>query len=244
MNDVASFRNLLSDLNIDFHFVDGPYPDGPAAGIDLFYDPPYYSFYADDGIEGVAATRKWLENLVARSGPYDAVMMFSQGCVLGASALLFHQAENPHAPPPFKAGIFICGGAPLTVAEKLGFHVPDEVWERDAKSRAALTAQAATEAILAQGNARWTGVQSEGKSEEELRKELTGPYTIKVPTVHIYGEKDPRYVAGVHLSGLCDEGVRKTFNHKGGHEIPRTEAVSRTIADLVRWALTDGQKSG
>jgi hypothetical protein len=34
---------------------------------------------------------------------------------LGSSALLFHQEETPHLPPPFKAAIFVCGGASLSV---------------------------------------------------------------------------------------------------------------------------------
>lgn len=174
-------------------------------------------------------------------------MMFSQGCSLGACALLLHQAETPHLSPPFKKAIFICGGAPLPIVESLGFQVPKSVWERDLASRKALAAQADVSAILAKGTARWSGADENSSlpSEEELRDEIKGPYRISIPTVHIYGSKDPRFAAGVHLSGLCDPAQRKTYNHGGGHEIPRTTDVSGTIADLVRWALieVDGVKS-
>ncbi|KAI9369884.1 hypothetical protein BJX61DRAFT_517787 [Aspergillus egyptiacus] len=73
--------------------------------------------------------------------------------------------------------------------------------------------------------------------EDEIRREMAGPVQIGVPTVHIYGERDPRYIAGIQLSEICVKGKRKVYNHGGGHEIPRFEAVSRAIADLVRWAV-------
>jgi hypothetical protein len=164
--------------------------------------------------------------------------MFSQGCVLGSSALLFHQEETPHLPPPFKAAIFICGGPSMTVLEEMGFHVSAEARKRDAASRMALTLQAGSSALLTRGADRWTGLKSlDGDlSEDQLRGEITSPYRIKVPTVHIYGSKDPRYAAGVHLSGICDPETRRSFDHGGGHEIPRTAAVSDQIAGLFRWA--------
>lgn len=187
----------------------------------------------------------WLNEYIAKNGPYDAALMFSQGCVLGSSALLFHQAETPHLPPPFKAAIFVCGGASLSVLEEMGFHVSAEARERDLASRSALALQAGSSAVLAQGSNRWTGLGAldGGSCEEELRNEITNPYRIDVPTVHIYGSKDPRYAAGVHLSGVCEPAKRRVFNHGGGHEIPRTEAVSASVAELVQWALAEARAS-
>lgn len=185
-----------------------------------------------------------MTDLLSRSGPYDAVMCFSQGCYLVASALLLHKVHNPTAPPPFKAAIFICGGAPLLIAEDTGFHISQETWDRDRAGNAALSAQADSEAILAQGSNRWVGGGSEVVDEEAVRADMSGPYTISIPTVHVYGSKDPKYVAGVQLSGLCEAKKRRVFNHKGGHEIPRNETVSKTIAELVNWALSEGKKVG
>ncbi|KAL5336584.1 serine hydrolase-domain-containing protein [Aspergillus crustosus] len=86
--------------------------------------------------------------------------------------------------------------------------------------------------------------------EEEIRLELSNPTStsitnprtrtkITIPTVHIYGERDPHYIAGIQLSEVCDTagGKRKVYNHGGGHEIPRFEAVGGAIAGLVRWAV-------
>lgn len=213
--------------------------------MDLFYSPPYFSWWEADGVEPVRKACAWLNDYAAKNGPYDAALMFSQGCVLGSSALLFHQEETPHLPLPFKTAIFVCGGASLTVLEELGFHVSAEARERELASRSALASQAGSSAVLARGSSRWTGIDAihGGLSEEELRKEITSPYRISIPTVHIYGSKDPRYATGVHLSGICEPGNRRTYDHGGGHEIPRTEAVSTSIAELVQWALAQEEAS-
>lgn len=213
--------------------------------MDLFYDPPYYSWYEGDGIEASREAYDWLKDYIAKNGPYDAAMMFSQGCVLGSSALLLHQEETPHLPPPFKSAIFICGGPSLGVLEEMGFHVSAEARERDIASRSALALQAGSSSLMTKGANRWTGLGalSGGLSEEELRNEITSPYRISIPTVHIYGTKDPRYAAGVHLSGICEPEKRRAYNHGGGHEIPRTGAVSNSIAELVQWALKESEAS-
>lgn len=227
------------DDDIDFDFVNAPHPSTPAAGIELFYGPPYYCFWKEDTVENIAAARAWLDELVASRGPYDGVMMFSQGCVLGSSVLLHHQRQQK-TPPPFKFAIFICGGPSLKVLEQeLGFTVSREAWELDLASRKALQERASASAILAEGSQRWKDVKDQTKlSPDELARLVTGPYQITIPTVHVYGSKDPRYFAGLQLANLCDPQVRRVYDHGGGHEIPRKEAVSSTIASLIRWAAT------
>lgn len=61
---------------------------------------------------------------------------------------------------------------------------------------------------------------------------------IRIPTVHIYGQKDPRATASLLLSEFCDDdkGRKKIFGHPGGHDIPRHRNVSEEIAELVEWS--------
>ncbi|OOQ91704.1 putative EF-hand calcium-binding domain protein [Penicillium brasilianum] len=240
-SQTSSFRSRFADQDIEFDFLDGPYECSAAAGVDLFYDPPYFSWWKGDTVDDVRAAIAQLNEYIAENGPYDAVMMFSQGCVLGSAALLLHQEETPHLPAPFKAAIFICGGPSMPVLEELGFHVSAKARERDVLSRNALTQQAGNSAILAQGAKRWTGLESlnGGLSEDELRSEIECPFRIDIPTVHIYGSKDPRYAAAMHLSAICLPERRRTYNHEGGHDIPRSKEVSDSIADLIRWALAE-----
>lgn len=232
----ASFRQLLQDQDIEFHFVDAPLLSSAAAGIDLFYEPPYYSFWEGDNINDIETARDWLDDLISREGPFDGLMMFSQGCILGASVLLRHQKDKPQLPPPFEFAIFICGGAPLKELRDLGFSIDQAVWERDLTSKYELNRKAASITLLAEGSGRWTEVD-QSISDDSLAREITGPYQIKVPTVHVIGSKDPRFNAGRQLANLCDAQSRKTYDHEGGHEIPRNQNVSKTISDLVRWAV-------
>ncbi|CAI7664912.1 unnamed protein product [Penicillium pancosmium] len=235
-SQTASFRARLSDKNIEFDFLDGPFKSDPAAGVDLFYEPPYYAWWDSGDVESVRAACLWLNEYIAMNGPYDAALMFSQGCVLGSSALLLHQEETPHLPPPFKTAIFVCGGVSMNMLQELGFHISAEAHERDSASRTALEKQAGVSAVLTQGVNRWTGIAG-GLSEDELRNEIQSPYCVDIPTVHIFGSKDPRYAAGVHLSSVCNPDKRRTYNHGGGHEIPRTTEVSSSIAQLTEWAF-------
>ncbi len=55
---------------------------------------------------------------------------------------------------------------------------------------------------------------------------------IKIPTVHIYGAKDPRWPASVQLAHFCDN--RKMYDHGGGHDIPRSSEVSNQIVAFVK----------
>ena len=166
-------------------------------------------------------------------------MTFSQGTLLASSALLLHEAETPHLPPPFKAAVFICGGPSLDTLQSLGFTISQAAWDRRSTTRKQLEEQANTSAILRSGANRWTGTAEPAISVEEARREIHGPYQISVPTVHIYGSNDPMYIPGITLSGLCDENKRKAYNHGGGHEIPRKTDVTEQIAGMVRWALVE-----
>jgi hypothetical protein len=68
------------------------------------------------------------------------------------------------------------------------------------------------------------GIDMEGGVPEDLR--------IGLPTVHVYGAKDPRWPSSMQLAYFCKD--RKMFDHGGGHDIPRSTEVSERIAEMVR----------
>ncbi|KAJ2906167.1 alpha/beta-Hydrolase [Zalerion maritima] len=83
---------------------------------------------------------------------------------------------------------------------------------------------------------------SSGKKKDEntffglnLSPDVLGHLQIPIPTAHIYGIKDPRYPASIQLAHLCDPKRRQMFDHGGGHDIPRSSAVSIRIAELLGW---------
>ena len=207
--------------------------------MEIFYNPPYFSYWDQPTAADAAKAREWLAEYISKNGPFDGVMGFSQGCQLAASVLLHHQKTSPSTPPPFKFAIFICGAAALLdLIDGLNFIATDRAIEMDISSGQDLLNRAQTSAILRQGGTRWVDMRSTTDiTEEEFCKEINGEYEIKVPTVHVYGCKDPRYFQGVHLAHICDKTKRKVYDHLGGHEIPRNKIVSSTIANLVKWAV-------
>ncbi|PYH41261.1 putative EF-hand calcium-binding domain protein [Aspergillus saccharolyticus JOP 1030-1] len=244
-SQTAALRARLTDLPIEWDFLDGFHPSDPAAGIDLFYAPPYYAWYRDDTPTEIETCRQHLHDHISTHGPYAAVMSFSQGAAVACAYALLHLAQHPPAPLPFHAAIFICAGAPLAIMQQVGYEIAPQVWEQDRVSRQALAAQADAAAILLKGSQRWSAGVGVAVEEEEqaIRKAIVPPaqkVKIGVPTVHVYGNRDPRFAAGIQLSQACEEGSRKMFDHGGGHEIPRTERVTSGIAGLVRWALKEG----
>ncbi|KFY76981.1 hypothetical protein V499_03501 [Pseudogymnoascus sp. VKM F-103] len=254
-SQTATFRKLLPDT-YEFDFVNGPFSDGPAAGIDLFHPPPYYKLYEHLTLESLQQGYKWLLAYINENGPYDAVMCFSQGCSMASSLLLYNQSLYPNSPPLFKAAIFICGGVPLDVLASLGVEVTAEARDLDRSSKVALQQQASTEAILRNGRERWgsglndySTYQTEGFDKRGMVfgidvARIPRQMKIQIPTVHVYGAKDPRFPASITMAQFCDETVRRTFDHGGGHEIPRKRDVSKTIAELVEWCVlmaTEGE---
>lgn len=92
------------------------------------------------------------------------------------------------------------------------------------------------------GRAWGPAAEKDGDNNTDIRYELDfskipPSLTIRIPTVHIYGIKDPRAKASLLLSEFCDgeNGRKKILGHPGGHEIPRHRIVSEEIAELVEW---------
>jgi pimeloyl-ACP methyl ester carboxylesterase len=241
------FRPLL-DPSVTFDFVDGPYPSEPAAGVTLFHPGPYYQYWRSGPAttEAVLSSHTWLLEKLARDGPYDGVMLFSQGCSVVASFLMYHPAS------PFKVAIFICGSIPLQVLESLGVEISEAVRELEQKSRALLEQKISESIFMEPGKDRLGDPQispdlvsldavSALNPREVFGLDLTAilpKFMIKIPTVHIYGSKDPTAPASIRLAHLCDPNNRKIFDHGGGHDIPRSKQVSEDIANLIMWGVS------
>lgn len=68
-------------------------------------------------------------------------------------------------------------------------------------------------------------------------------HAIQIPTVHIYGARDPRMGSALQLARFCRADRRRVFDHEGGHDIPRTTSVSKTIAELIVWVSSLAEES-
>lgn len=139
----------------------------------------------------------------------------------------------------------ICGGIPGTVLEDLGLEVPQRAHELNQRTASLMRLKSAMLYEfkgLPRGQGLWDDTADLEHDADELPDQtdcfgldftkVPGDVRIKIPTVHIVGEKDPRWPAGVQLAYFCDD--RKFYDHGGGHDIPRTTPVSSEIAGLVQ----------
>ncbi|BCS21570.1 uncharacterized protein APUU_22002S [Aspergillus puulaauensis] len=153
---------------------------------------------------------------------------------------------------PFRAAVFICGGVPLYALRDMGLDVSDRAEEINKETGALLNGTAgklstlaADTTLIKRGVGLWDGngaalIHDPDPVNRPRREDVFGlDFTafpewarIQIPTVHVYGCKDPRWPAGIQLAEFCPDRVE--FDHGGGHDIPRLSGVSERIAELVK----------
>jgi pimeloyl-ACP methyl ester carboxylesterase len=253
-SQTASLRLKMENANpgqaFEFEFLDGPQSSTPAPDTPQFYSPPYYAFYEGTEVRGIRKAHEWLDGILETRGPYDGVLMFSQGCALVSSYMLYRQWYEPEAPPPFRFAMFICGGVPITVLKDLGVPVSKEVEELDLATKRQLLDKTTCEITRDRWQltdyasivrrAQFDSDDCFGLNLNQIPPELK----IRIPTVHVFGSKDPRLPASVQLAGLCDPYIRKVYDHGGGHEIPRSKEVSEELVRLLQWCGERGAWPG
>lgn len=158
---------------------------------------------------------------------------------------------------PFKGVMFICGGPSLPVLQDLGVKVSVRAW--DVNNATAALLHKRTEKLkfkadnpdtIKRGEGLWDEVgdllhdpTSKRKvdprdvfgldfTDQNMRKAV-GELGEIVPTVHVYGGRDPRWPASVQLAQLFEGGMNERFDHGGGHELPRTTECSVRMAELM-----------
>ncbi|KAK3991408.1 putative serine hydrolase [Cladorrhinum sp. PSN332] len=254
-SQTAALRNKLPP-SYTFDFIDAPHISPPAPGIKVLFNSTHHTWYTSkstspgspSSINSIRASHVWLEDHMALNGPYDAVICFSQGCSLVASYLLYHALEAPSDPLPFKAAIFICGGLPLNVLEDVGIPVSRKAHEVNDASGAllkrkagALSDWAANLDKIKPGVGLWDDTEGLLHDPSKMPDEsdvfgldftkVPRELRIKIPTVNIFGAKDPRWPSSLQLAHFCE--ATKMYDHGGGHDIPRSTQVSLEIAGLV-----------
>ncbi|EHA47285.1 hypothetical protein MCOR27_008592 [Pyricularia oryzae] len=248
-SQTVAFRNKL-DSSYSFDFVDAPFRCGAAPGVDaLWLSSGNFTWWPQATPQAIRAAHLWLDDYLADNGPYDAILCFSQGCALVGSYLLYHARETPDAPLPFKSVIFICGGMPFDALEDLGIRVSQRAHDINDRTSKALKAKAAELQNLAKnpdkivpGVGLWDNTLDLCHDPRKMPNPTdvfgldftTFPQDLRItiPTVHIYGGKDPKWPSSMQLAYFCNN--RKMYDHQGGHDVPRSTEVSLRIAQLVR----------
>lgn len=73
-------------------------------------DDEFFAYFDDVSPASCRQALEDLEAYIQSAGPFDGLMAFSIGAVLGATLLV--QKSQTNAPLPFRLAIFFCGGAP------------------------------------------------------------------------------------------------------------------------------------
>ncbi|KAL4914324.1 serine hydrolase-domain-containing protein [Aspergillus aurantiobrunneus] len=270
-SQTASFRSKLPP-SYTFDFISAPFPSAPAPGIKAIYpDSPTYTWFREATPSALRDAHRWVAEHARDHGPYEAVMGFSQGCSLIATMALYHSFDRQRTDNaqqyeelPFRAAIFICGGVPLYALQDMGLGagVSDRAETINRTTGALLSGTAGKLASLAadttqikRGEGLWDGNVAAGSlihdaANRPRRDDVFGlDFTafpawasIAIPTVHVYGCKDPRWPAGIQLAEFCSDRVE--FDHGGGHDIPRTSDVSGRIAELLREEVKNEVQQG
>ncbi|KAK1755946.1 family of serine hydrolases 1 [Echria macrotheca] len=249
-SQTVSLRAKL-DKSYQFDFVDAPFHCSPAPGVRVIFESGHWAWWPPKTtVNAIRGAHLWLTDYIAANGPYDMVMGFSQGCSLIGSFLLYHAREGTPAdePLPFKAAVFVCGGLPLEALDDLGLPVSQAAYDIDdetvrlLKERAgALTDMARNPGQVQPGKGLWDSDEGLVHDAAVMPDEsdvfgldfsiMPRDVFVQIPTVHIYGAKDPRWPASVQLAYFCKN--RKMYDHGGGHDIPRSTEVSEAIAELI-----------
>ncbi|PTU18870.1 hypothetical protein P175DRAFT_0484507 [Aspergillus ochraceoroseus IBT 24754] len=101
-----------------FKFINGKVNTEVEPELKGIFPPPFYSHYPRDTAPGTDLSKaiEYTLDIIARDGPFDAVLGFSQGAALAFSLLMHHAQTHPSSPPLFKTAVFICGAAPYELS--------------------------------------------------------------------------------------------------------------------------------
>ncbi|CAK7562586.1 MAG: hypothetical protein SEPTF4163_000434 [Sporothrix epigloea] len=259
-SQTAALRAKL-DRSFEFNFVDGPIETSPAPGLDKLFDAgsKAYAWWTTDSAQAIRSAHAWLDDYIATHGPYDALMGFSQGCQLISSYLMQRTRDLGTSPPPertlllpFRGAIFVCGGLSFVALAALSVDVPDKALAIEKGSIEALRAKTklfrelvSQPSQIQRGVGLWDDtsmlVHDPGAPlpldndvfgmDYSLFGSFPKDLYINIPTVHVYGSRDPRYPAALQLAYTCPK--RSMYDHGGGHDIPRTTEVSECIAEMI-----------
>ncbi|KAF2667283.1 hypothetical protein BT63DRAFT_289093 [Microthyrium microscopicum] len=244
--------------HFEWFFPDAEIECDPAPGVEL-WPGPYRTYFVIPTTKQMKHMMDWLGEIIEDEGPFDGVLGFSEGGALAYTAMMHHQETSSDGIPLFRFAIFISCALPWTWDESTGIDVtalvirgrdvPVELPELQAAieaidkeanfdSKSWLTSTAISPAL----RERVAAVPKEPNNYENYHVRRMHPdydtVRLQAPTAHVLGRVDFAYEGGKKLRALCEPGYSQTWEHPGGHAIPRNgidvlkikEIIERTVS--------------
>jgi hypothetical protein len=251
----APFRTNL-DKSFSFDFVDGPYPCAVPRGLSLVISSAYTWMKTFD-TAGVRDAVGWLTEYIEKNGPYDCICCFSKASVVVAAMLMYGARETDEAARERferiapKSLVFINGSIEYDFLQDLGFPISAEARQKRSKTEQMVHSRTEGVSKLSRtlvrpgaGQGLWDDTSKLLHNPSKLPPpndcfgvdfgKMPQDLVINMPTVHIVGAKDPIWPSGVQLAYLCDADKRSFYDHRGGHDLPRTQMVGADIAKIFK----------
>ncbi|KAI1186490.1 serine hydrolase FSH [Nemania serpens] len=246
----GQFRSKL-DKSFTFDFVNAPIPSELPLSLKRIFKTAYT--WVDDrtNVEAIRHTANWLLEYMEKNGPYDCVCCFSQSAAIVVTLVLDNNFRPPEdkKPLPFKSIVFMNASLEYSVFEDHGLPITQEAQDFKLASEKILYAKANDLQNLANiMTLRSRGTADMWKDTSALLHDASvlppvkdcfgldftafppAAFITDIPTVHIYGEKDPICPSGIQLAYLCRAGKENMYNHQGGHDVPRSPKVAVDVA--------------
>ncbi|KAI1826071.1 serine hydrolase FSH [Xylaria intraflava] len=216
------------ESSVSFDFADGPIWS-PETPVDK---QATYKFFENSNAAAISKAHEWLGKKLESDGPYDGVIGFSDGATLVSSYLQHRQWYSDEESQPFKFAIFISAGVSLSVLGDLGacaaIRVVQEAELRCRDGLSPLPAHASQKE-----RAMYDSDHCFGLNLNRVPRE----FKIRIPTVHVWGTKDPCFPAYIHLVGLCDPYIRQVYQHHDAHEVPQKREDTDRLGPLFVWCM-------
>lgn len=253
MGSSGQFRSKL-DKSFTFDFVNAPIPSELPLSLKRVFKTAY-TWVDDKTVDAIRHTADWLLQYMEKNGPYDCVCCFSQSAAILVTLVLDNNFKTPEdrRPLPFKSIVFMNASLEYSIFEDHGLPITQEARDFKLASEKILYAKANDLQNLANiMTLRSRGTADMWKDTSALLHDasvlppvgncfgldLTAfpseAFLADIPTVHIYGEKDPIWSSGIQLAYLCRAEKQNMYNHQGGHDVPRSPKVADDVAALFR----------
>lgn len=148
--------------------------------------------------------------------------------------MLHHQQDYPLQNSVFSTAVFINASLPYSKNTTNGVDMAD-LYATYGSTPAAWTSIVPSDDAKLNSDIDSMLVAEDQDSLQQIRRwhPESDRERIDVPTVHVYGGRDPYMPQGQLLKQLCDKGPTYEYKHPGGHEVPRSRQICKEVADRI-----------